>query len=118
MDQKYLLSPAAGVLGHIPELEDLYDVLYAELQSKYAGYTTKKEDELPENFLRYLQGNVRRFYMPENRTIQSEADPNQPLSALQETWEADVKWISETLNLFLTNRPKSKATHYAGGYLI
>jgi hypothetical protein len=118
VDQKYLLSPASGLFGYVPELEALYDQLFAELQSRYDGYTVEKEYVLPANLLPYLQANVPRFYTPCSDTAPHEPDPKKTIEALQRSWDADLQRISETLKLYLSIQPKSTVRHHSGGYLI
>ena len=62
MDQKYLMSPAAGIIDHIPELEEMGDALHARLRDKYRKFGVRKDEVLPDSFARYLVDNIERFY--------------------------------------------------------
>jgi hypothetical protein len=106
MDQKYLLSPAVGIVDHIPELEKLYDFLYLILRSKYAKYSVNVEQDLPDNFGQYLLANVERFYKGETVTLT-------PGTSFHDNWETEsrryrenVESIKVTLREFFSNGGK------------
>jgi hypothetical protein len=60
MDQKYLLSPAVGIVDHIPELEELYDFPYLIIRSKYACAVERRGSSVGANPARHLSRSSRK----------------------------------------------------------
>ena len=49
-DQKYLLSPAAGIVDKVPAMEELRDFLFRSIQDKNKMFHIHIDKDLPDNF--------------------------------------------------------------------
>lgn len=60
-DQKYLYEPACGLADFLPDVEELYDELKAELGLSHQSSFVKKNVAVPSRFAAYIRDNPGRF---------------------------------------------------------
>jgi hypothetical protein len=101
-DQKYLLSPAAGIVDHIPAMEYLHDFLFGLIQKKYEAFDIHIEQDLPDNFGHFLMNHVGRFYLTKSVGPKSRKDMAQSMSSFM----GEIQAIKSSLAAFFAKGQK------------
>jgi hypothetical protein len=116
-NQKYLLSPAEGIIDHVPELEALGDALYAKLKSKYPNRSLKVDEELPDSFSRFLLDNAPRLFKMRPVTIPSGRFDDPIVFDSLARHQRQLENIQDLLGEFLANGHKLSIAQGRGGLL-
>jgi hypothetical protein len=120
MNQKYLISPAAGIIDHIPELEQLYDFLYGALKEKHGKFFVRVEESLPDDFGQFLLANVERFYKSESKPVPLGAniDIREKAEEFMASRNSYIDSIKLCLETYLSDGHTFKMNYFAGDVLI
>jgi hypothetical protein len=118
MDQKYLMSPAAGIVDHIPELEYMGDFLYERLSQKYGKFMVHLDQDLPDNLVQFLIERARYFYRMEPVRIPPGSDMPAVMAEMQKIHNERVDHIRSNLKMFLSLGNKLRVCSAKGQALV
>jgi hypothetical protein len=95
LNQKFIYEPADRLLGHVPELEGLWDELTTEFYHRgwMEDTTVQRQVVAPPGFMRFLRDNLRRFYRGQPREWNPPLAREHRLGVLQE----HIKALQEEL---------------------
>ncbi len=89
-DQKYLVEPASDIAQDIPELEELFRTLNAEIKSRYKVYSVEVNIELSRGLGEFLRDYAGLFYHRAHR-------PGEGIDAGLIAFQTEVKQITENI---------------------